>query len=100
MKLDDYLTANGLSAAEFAERMGVHRGTVSRWIKSPTPGKPRFRPSWEELAKIAAITHGAVTANDFVDDDDVDGGNGARMPNPSAGVSDSDQREADVPHAV
>jgi transcriptional regulator with XRE-family HTH domain len=84
MKLEDYLTANALSAADFAERLGVHRGTVSRWIAQPKPGKPRFRPSWEELTKISAATFGAVTANDFVDDAAESNGEAAADPSPAA----------------
>jgi transcriptional regulator with XRE-family HTH domain len=66
MKLADYLVANGMAAADFAERMGVHRSTVSRWLAPAEPGKPVCRPSWDELRKMAEVTNGAVTANDFV----------------------------------
>ena len=67
MRLADYLSANKLSAAEFAARIGVHRSTVSRWLEPVREGGEVFRPSWDLLAKIRDATDGVVTANDFVD---------------------------------
>lgn len=32
MELGKWLSTNGVSINKFAERMGVHRTTVSRWI--------------------------------------------------------------------
>jgi len=70
MKLADYLTDNGLTPAAFAEKLGVHRGTVCRWIKAPEPGKPVHGPSRTMVARIKVITDGKVTANDFADTTD------------------------------
>ena len=67
MKLADYLNSRAMSAAEFADVLGVHRSTVSRWIEPVSDGDVVFRPSWEQIAKIREATQGQVTANDFVD---------------------------------
>lgn len=67
MRLADWLAERRMSAAEFAAKLDVHRSTVCRWIETPQPGEPVYRPSWEQLAKIREATDGEVTANDFVD---------------------------------
>lgn len=59
MKLADYMRANDLSRAEFAEKIGVSAETVRRYTdcgRIPTP---------TVMAKIALATGCAVTANDF-----------------------------------
>lgn len=67
MQLAAYLAQEGLSATDFAKRIGVHRSTVSRWIAPATEGRPVFRPSWEQIKTIREVTEGAVTATDFAD---------------------------------
>lgn len=67
MRLGDYLCKKGLSAAEFAACIGVHRSTVSRWLEPVEPGGQIFRPSWDQISKIRDATAGAVTADDFLD---------------------------------
>ena len=62
MRLAEYLAASNLSDAEFADRVGVHKSTVGRWVAGAV------RPAWDQLPKITAATDGQVTANDFVDD--------------------------------
>lgn len=66
MTLADYLNDRRISAAEFAEKLGVHRSTVSRWILPPSEDGETFRPSWDQIAKIMDLTGGLVTANDFM----------------------------------
>lgn len=59
MKLATYLETNALSDAAFAETIGVDRTTVMRL---------RHRgqiPTVPIMKKIADVTEGAVTANDF-----------------------------------
>lgn len=58
MKLSQYLEANGISQAEFARQVGTTRQNVGRWVGSVVP-----RPA--EMMRIALLTGGAVTANDF-----------------------------------
>lgn len=77
MRLGDYLESKRMSAAEFAEQLGVDRSTVSRWLD--TSGGKIFRPRWDQLPRIAEVTGGAVTANDFVgepEDEETATGNG------------------------
>ena len=66
MTLADYLNDRRISAAEFAEKLGVHRSTVSRWILPPSDGGETYRPSWDQIANISRLTGGLVTANDFM----------------------------------
>ena len=66
MTLADYLHDRRISAAEFAEKLGVHRSTVSRWILPPSDGGETYRPSWDQIANISRVTYGLVTANDFM----------------------------------
>lgn len=68
MKLADYLEQNNLTAAAFAEKIGVARSTVGLWLR-PRRGTV-WRPNWEHLKKIKDVTGGAVTADDFVDPPD------------------------------
>ena len=64
MRLAEWLNDRNMSAAEFADKLGVHRSTVGRWLNDGAVGSGH-RPSWEQLAKIKIITNGSVTANDF-----------------------------------
>lgn len=59
MKLNAYLADKKMSVADFAKLVPVDPVTVHRWISGG-----RF--PMKHLAKIAEITQGAVTANDFV----------------------------------
>lgn len=59
MKLSAYLAAEGLTDADFAERIGVNRSTVSRLRRTGQ------RPAFDTLNAIAAATGGKVTADDF-----------------------------------
>ncbi|WP_377512847.1 helix-turn-helix domain-containing protein [Octadecabacter sp. R77987] len=60
MRLDEYLTTNGISGTAFAERIGVNAATVYR-IKTG-----RVFPHRSTLAAIVEATQGAVTANDLI----------------------------------
>jgi transcriptional regulator with XRE-family HTH domain len=61
MKLTDYLAAQKLSHAAFAERIGVSQAAVTRYARGA-----RF-PHRGILAKIKDATGGAVTFSDFLD---------------------------------
>jgi len=62
MKLSEYLKKRRISASEFAACIGVHKATVGRWISPDSDS----RPDWDLIPKIVKATGGAVTANDFV----------------------------------
>ena len=59
MKLADYLESNSLSRAEFAEKISVSPEAVRRYVTGERA------PDKERLIKIAEVTGGEVTANDF-----------------------------------
>lgn len=61
MKLSSYLSRNKISAADFAQKIGVEPVTVYRWAMG-------VRFPLHHLAKIEKATGGAVTANDFARD--------------------------------
>lgn len=60
MKLDDYLTAHGISGADFARSIGVNPATVFR-IRTG-----RVFPHRSTMAAIIEATEGKVTANDLI----------------------------------
>lgn len=60
MKLSEYLEAKGIKRGEFAQSIGVTGG----WITSLCDGSGW--PSREVAERIAAVTEGEVTANDFL----------------------------------
>jgi transcriptional regulator with XRE-family HTH domain len=60
MKLADYIDAANLNYRKFAELVGIDTSSVNRLRRGET------RPDWETVARIAAATKGAVTANDFM----------------------------------
>lgn len=60
MTLHTYLASMGISDARFAELVGRHRVTVSRWRRG------KVVPDWEALSAISKATGGQVTANDFL----------------------------------
>jgi transcriptional regulator with XRE-family HTH domain len=61
MTLKDYLASQGLTATEFAKKLGVSASTITRAIK-----KER-RPTWTTLEKIRAATGNRVQPNDFAE---------------------------------
>ncbi|MCX5571458.1 hypothetical protein [Kaistia nematophila] len=61
MKLADYLAAEKISHAAFADLIGVSQAAVTRYARGA-----RF-PHRVVLAKIKAATNGAVTFTDFLD---------------------------------
>jgi transcriptional regulator with XRE-family HTH domain len=60
MRLAEYLTANGLTPEKFADELGVDAVSVRRYMSGTR------RPRWAVMARIADLTGGQVTANDFV----------------------------------
>lgn len=68
MTLSDWLRQSRLSHDEFADRIGCDRSSVTRYVHGNRMPRP------EVLRRIAEVTGGAVTANDFVapaaDDDE------------------------------
>ncbi len=59
MTLSDYLAATGTPVAAFAQALGVHPVTVSKWKAGTNAPRPA------QLAAILRLTGGQVTANDF-----------------------------------
>lgn len=60
MRLSKYLSDHELSLTKFAQDMGVSVETVRRYREGERTPRP------EQMAKIKAITAGAVTADDFM----------------------------------
>lgn len=54
MKLKEWLKERGMTAAEFARRVGVNRCTVYLWLHR------RKRPTYTNYLKIKEITDGKV----------------------------------------
>ena len=67
MRLAHWIKQNGITASEFAGRVGVDKATVSRWLGESEATMPRR----ETLARIAEVTGGQVTANDVMPLSDV-----------------------------
>lgn len=63
MKLDEYLKANNISGAEFAELIGVDAATVFR-IRTG-----RVFPHRRTMQSIMTATDGKVSANDLIQAD-------------------------------
>jgi transcriptional regulator with XRE-family HTH domain len=63
MKLSEFLSEknNGMTASEFAARLGISRQALHRYMKEER------RPEWNVLQRIFRETGGAVTPNDFLD---------------------------------
>lgn len=59
MTLKEYLSAVGMTHAEFAEKIGIHRSNVSRFCSGDR------RPDLTTLQRIYEVTGGKVEANDF-----------------------------------
>lgn len=60
MKLKTYMTENNLSQSDLARQLNMTQAAVSMWVSGER------RPDWASLAKLAQLTGGAVTANDFM----------------------------------
>lgn len=62
MKLIDYMRSKGLKAENFAEIVGneTTARAVRKWMYGET------RPRLEDVARIEAITEGAVVLADFI----------------------------------
>lgn len=60
MKLKTYMTENNLSQSDLARQLNMTQAAVSMWVSGER------RPDWDSLAKLAHLTGGAVTANDFM----------------------------------
>lgn len=71
MTLEDYLTTNEITDAEFAKRIERDPGTVSRLRRGLT------KPDWQTLPRIFDATNGAVTPNDFLPAEPTDEGEAA-----------------------
>lgn len=69
MKLKIYLTENGLSCKQFAAMVGLSEksGNMAVWRWITENATYRQRPRMKMIQKIASITDGQVTANDFMD---------------------------------
>jgi transcriptional regulator with XRE-family HTH domain len=61
MKLAEYLAANKISQAEFAQKVGVSQVAISRYAD----GQRMPRRKW--LVKIRQMTGGLVTSEDFLE---------------------------------
>ncbi len=61
MTLDQYLSKNDLSSAQFGDQVGASRSQISRIRRGVS------RPSWDMVARIAEATGGKVTADDFME---------------------------------
>jgi hypothetical protein len=61
MRLDWYLEKNAIPVEVFADKIGVHRTSIYRFMKGLT------FPRRETLRRIKEVTGGRVTAEDFVD---------------------------------
>ncbi len=61
MKLASYLSANGISVAQFAAQIGVSSTSVHRYLAGERVPKRQL------MIKIREKTGGEVTADDFFD---------------------------------
>lgn len=66
MKLAEYLETNGIKRGEFATSIGVSGGRVTQLCEEDS------WPSREVAERIARVTAGAVTADDFLRLDDAE----------------------------
>lgn len=55
MKLKDWLKHQGMSQAEFARRIDVHKSTITHWFQG------KNHPTYNTYLKIKEITNGRVT---------------------------------------
>lgn len=61
MKLETYLKTNGLTDEAFASLVDLSQSQISR-IK-----RDKSWPTRDVMERIAKVTNGAVTANDFIE---------------------------------
>lgn len=61
MKLRAYLREQGIKTEDFAKRLKVSKSAVAMWERGER------MPRRDALARIAKITDGEVTANDFAE---------------------------------
>jgi transcriptional regulator with XRE-family HTH domain len=61
MRLDVYLEKHSIPVEEFADKVGVHRASIYRFMKGLSFPRPLT------LQKIKKATGNVVTADDFVD---------------------------------
>lgn len=61
MTLADYLREQGLTARDFASRIGRDPSTVSRLARNQT------RPTWDTVTAIQKATEGLVGPNDWAE---------------------------------
>jgi transcriptional regulator with XRE-family HTH domain len=59
MKLKTYMTENGLTARDMAERINGSMRTVQKWVSGERIPRP------DQMRKLTDATNGQVTANDF-----------------------------------
>lgn len=64
MKLGTYLKLKSMTTDEFGRRIGVSGATIRRWRMGTQFPRP------DVIVRIQRETDGAVTANDFVPQDD------------------------------
>jgi transcriptional regulator with XRE-family HTH domain len=62
MQLAAYLTQADIKPSAFAERIGVTRQTLWRYMSGER------RPEWDVLERIKRETEGHVTPNDFLEE--------------------------------
>ena len=61
MRLSRWFEMSPITKLAFAEKVGVHRSQVYRWISGET------RPDYEVARRIQDLTDGAVRLDDWVD---------------------------------
>lgn len=76
MTLNEYIAQQGITASEFARRLGVSAETVRRYREGERI------PRREEMQRIFEVTGGAVAPNDFFPLN-----NGAAQSEPEAGAA-------------
>lgn len=58
MRIEEYLQKMGMTPFQFAEKLGVNRSTVSRWLTGARA------PSTEIALEIQRVTGGLVSVED------------------------------------
>lgn len=62
MRLDDYLSAHKLTEQQFADLLGISQQAVHRYRRG------KRIPDSKIMRRIVQATNGAVSANDFFDE--------------------------------
>jgi transcriptional regulator with XRE-family HTH domain len=60
MQLSEWMSMNGVSDDQMAEKAKVDRATINRLRRG------KHRPSWPLILRLREITAGGVTADDFL----------------------------------